>query len=86
MNTFPLALTATQSVDVGQETEFSDCPLGSTVCWLQPVAAPRYVNALPMLSTATQKEGPAQETLVSVPDPEPTSAGVPQVPWLSGMA
>jgi len=37
-----------------------------------------------MLSTATQKDASAHETLVSVPEPEPTSAGVPQLPWLSG--
>ncbi len=39
-----------------------------------------------MLSTATQKDASAHETLVSVPEPEPTSAGVPQAPWLSGVA
>jgi hypothetical protein len=86
VNRFPLTLTATQYVDVGQDTEVNDCPLGSAVCWLQPVAAPRYVKATPMLSTATQKEELAHETLVSVPDPEPTNAGVPHVPWVSGMA
>ncbi len=39
-----------------------------------------------MLSTATQKDESAHETLVSVPDPEPTRAGVPHAPWKNGMA
>jgi hypothetical protein len=39
-----------------------------------------------MLSTATQKEELVQDTLVSVPGPVPTSAGVPHVPWLCGIA
>ncbi len=39
-----------------------------------------------MLSTATQKAESVQDTLVSVPDPEPTRAGAPQVPWVCGIA